>query len=51
MNNNNKFFINGKWVEPNSNETLSVINPATEEVICDISLGNQYDLDTAVAAA
>ena len=51
MNNNNKFFINGKWVEPNSNETLSVINPATEEVICDISLGNQSDLDTAVAAA
>ena len=35
MNNINKFFINGKWVEPNSNETLSVINPATEEVICD----------------
>ena len=51
MNNNNKFFINGKWVEPNSNETLSVINPATEEVICDISLGNKSDLDTAVAAA
>ena len=51
MNNNNKFFINGKWVEPNSNETLSVINPATEEVICEISLGNQSDLDTAVAAA
>ena len=51
MNNINKFFINGKWVEPNSNETLSVINPATEEVICDISLGNQSDLDTAVAAA
>ncbi len=51
MNNNNKFFINGKWVEPNSSETLSVINPATEEVICDISLGNQSDLDAAVAAA
>ena len=51
MNNKNKFFINGKWVKPSSNETLSVINPATEEVICDISLGNQSDLDTAVAAA
>ena len=48
---NNKFFINGKWVEANSKETLSVINPATEEVICDISLGNQSDLDIAVAAA
>ena len=51
MKNNNKFFINGKWVDPNSKETLSVINPATEEVICEISLGNQSDLDTAVAAA
>ena len=51
MKNNNKFFINGKWVEPNSKETLSVINPANEEVICDISLGNQIDLDDAVNAA
>ena len=49
--NHNKFFINGKWVEPNSKETLAVINPANEEVICDISLGNQFDLDNAVNAA
>ena len=51
MQNSKFFYINGEWVEPNSKETLSVINPATEEVICDISLGNQTDLDIAVAAA
>ena len=40
MNNNKKFFINGKWVEPNSSETLSVINPATEEIIGKASKAN-----------
>lgn len=28
-----KQYINGEWVESNSNETIEVINPATEEVI------------------
>ena len=49
--NYNKFFINGKWVEPNSKDTLPVINPANEEVICHISLGNKFDLDNAVNSA
>ena len=49
--NYNKFFINGNWVEPNSKDTLPVINPANEEVICDISLGNKFDLDNAVNSA
>ena len=51
MNNNNKFFINGKWVKPSSNETLSVINPATEEVICEVHEALAPDVDAAVAAA
>ena len=25
----NKFFINGKWIEPTGRSTLDVINPAT----------------------
>ena len=49
--NYNKFFINGNWVEPNSKDTLPVINPANEEVICYISLGNKFDLDNAVNSA
>ena len=26
-----KQYINGEWVESNNNETIEVINPATEE--------------------
>ena len=51
MDNAQKFYINGAWVAPRSTETLDVINPATEEVIDTIALGNQADLDAAVAAA
>ncbi len=51
MRNSNKFFINGEWVKPNSDFTTEVINPSNEEVICEISLGNQLDLDNAVKAA
>ncbi|MEZ5341050.1 MAG: aldehyde dehydrogenase family protein, partial [Acidimicrobiales bacterium] len=51
MDNAQKFYINGAWVAPQSSETLDVINPATEEAIATIALGNQADLDSAVAAA
>ena len=33
MRNFTKQYINGEWVESASNETIDVINPATEEVI------------------
>ncbi|HEY4344511.1 MAG TPA: aldehyde dehydrogenase family protein [Parvibaculum sp.] len=46
-----KFYINGKWVEPSAPKTLDVINPATEESIGKISLGNADDVNKAVAAA
>ena len=46
-----KFYINGKWVDPISKDLLDVINPANEEVITQISLGNKQDLDTAVISA
>ena len=51
MSNNGKFYINGEWVEPQGSETIEVINPATEEAIGTISLGNHADVDAAVAAA
>ena len=46
-----KFYINGKWVDPISKDLLDVLNPANEEVITQISLGNKQDLDTAVISA
>ncbi len=49
--NNKLFYINGSWVNPNSNDVLDVINPATEEVISQITLGNETDLNLAVQSA
>ncbi|GAA6151140.1 aldehyde dehydrogenase family protein [Pseudoteredinibacter isoporae] len=46
-----KFYINGEWVEPNQAQTLDVINPATEQSCGRIALGNEQDVNAAVAAA
>ena len=46
-----QFYIDGKWVDPQSPNTLDVINPATEEVCGRISIGAAEDVDLAVAAA
>ena len=46
----NKFFINGKWIEPAGRSTLDVINPATEKAFATISLGNADDVDSAAKA-
>jgi len=46
-----QFYIDGKWVDPQSPKTLDVINPATEEICGRISIGTAEDVDLAVAAA
>jgi aldehyde dehydrogenase (NAD+) len=46
-----QFYIEGKWVNPNTDRDFTVINPATEEPIAIISLGSAPDVDKAVAAA
>lgn len=46
-----EFYINGEWVKGDSPRPFDVINPATEEVAGQISLGNAADVDRAVAAA
>ena len=51
MKNLNKFYIDGSWVTPNSSQTMAVLNPATEMQIGTIALGNEIDVNTAVAAA
>jgi aldehyde dehydrogenase (NAD+) len=45
------FYINGKWSAPAVPKLLDVENPATEQVIAQISSGSQVDVDKAVAAA
>lgn len=46
-----QFFIGGEWVAPLDPQHLPVINPATEEVVANISLGSPADVDRAVQAA
>jgi aldehyde dehydrogenase (NAD+) len=46
-----QFYIDGKWVNPTEARDFMVINPANEEPIATISLGNAADVDRAVAAA
>ena len=46
-----KFYIDGAWLDPSNDRTRPVINPATEEKIADVSLGDVADVNRAVAAA
>ena len=51
MTDKKKFYINGKWVSPKSNKSIKVINPATEDVFAEISLGSKEDVNDAVLSA
>ena len=51
MDNLQSFYIGGHWVKPISMVTMPVINPATEEQIATVAMGNSSDVDKAVAAA
>jgi len=51
MSDKKKFYINGKWVSPKSDKSIKVINPATEDVCAEISLGSKEDVNDAVLSA
>ena len=51
MENLQKFYINGQWAVPISTATLPVLNPAMNEQIGTVSMGNSHDVDKAVASA
>ena len=44
-------YINGEWIDSAVNELIAVVNPATEEVIGEISAANKDDIGMAVVAA
>ena len=46
-----KLFINNEFVEGKNKKTLPVINPSTEQVICEISLAEGEDVQLAIDAA
>ena len=45
------FYIDGSWVTPSGVKTLDVINPASEEKVTKISLGDASHVNEAVKAA
>ena len=46
-----KFYIDGQWVKPESTYEFPILSPVTEEQIGVTILGNELDVDKAVAAA
>ncbi|MBN1191662.1 MAG: aldehyde dehydrogenase [Dehalococcoidales bacterium] len=48
---NYKMWIAGQWVDAGSKKTYPAVNPATEEEIATVPLGDKADVDKAVAAA
>jgi aldehyde dehydrogenase (NAD+) len=46
-----QFYIDGQWVEARSDARAEVINPSTEASCANIILGNEEDVNLAVAAA
>ena len=46
-----RLYIDGKWVEAASGRTFSTIDPASEQVICEVAEGAREDVDKAARAA
>jgi succinate-semialdehyde dehydrogenase/glutarate-semialdehyde dehydrogenase len=46
-----KMLIDGKWTAAEGGGTLAVVNPATEEVIAEVSYGGRADYRRAIEAA
>ena len=51
MDNLSKFYVNGEWVAPLSLDTMPVLNPVNVTQLGEVALGNEADVDRAVAAA
>ncbi|KAJ8939256.1 hypothetical protein NQ314_011193, partial [Rhamnusium bicolor] len=46
-----QLFINGEFVDAENGKSTPTINPATEELICDVQCASKNDVDKAVEAA
>ena len=46
-----QMFIDGKWVDARGGATLAVVDPATEETVALVAMGDSEDAETAAQAA
>ena len=51
MDSRTELYVNGAWVESTAEETIDVVNPATEKTIGRVPNANAEDVDRAVRAA
>lgn len=52
MGNESRFYIDGRWVEPDQGgETIAVVEPATEEIVARVAAASPADVDKAAQAA
>ena len=51
MNDRSEIYVDGNWVASSGVESISVINPSTEEIIGSTPAGTKEDVDLAVKAA
>jgi acyl-CoA reductase-like NAD-dependent aldehyde dehydrogenase len=45
------FFIGGQWCESDSPRRIPIVDPASEETVCEVPLASAEEVDRAVAAA
>lgn len=46
-----KNYINGEWVDASAARYNQIINPARQELLCDVPVSSRADVNTAVSAA
>ncbi|HAU42652.1 MAG TPA: aldehyde dehydrogenase family protein [Gammaproteobacteria bacterium] len=51
MKEHRQFYMNGVWTDPVSDDSIDVLNPATEEVVARIGAGTAEDVTRAVVSA
>lgn len=44
-------YINGEWVDTQTEEYLEIINPARDDLLCEVPISTKADVDAAVQAA
>ncbi|MDP7002767.1 MAG: aldehyde dehydrogenase family protein [Candidatus Thalassarchaeaceae archaeon] len=51
MDGREQLYVDGMWVDPNGKGSIEVVNPATEELVGSVPIGDSSDVDAAVQAA
>ena len=46
-----RMYINGEWIEAKSNKTINIYNPATSEIVGEITFGGREETRRAIETA